>query len=69
MGKIATLIQYCSRCNSYFSPEVEHCPNCGDELSPVAVVNAYELKQLITKLSTPKGVVNLLENFRNWIEG
>ena len=79
MGKIATLIQYCSRCDSYFSPEmglgkrtgfgVRHCPNCGDELTPVAAVNAYELKQLIAKLSTPEGIVNLLENLRNWIEG
>lgn len=68
MGKIATLITYCTRCHDFFEPELDLCPNCGQQLEPRALVNAYELKQLITKLSTPEGIVNLLENFRKWIE-
>lgn len=68
MGKIATLVHHCSKCNNYFNSEVGICPKCKFGLEAVAVINCYELQQLMAKLQTPQGIVNLLESFRSWVE-
>ncbi len=67
MGKVATLIYYCPKCDAYFG-SVGNCPVCNTELKEKAVINVYELQQLMAKLQTPQGIVNLLESFSGWIE-
>lgn len=67
MSKIATLAYHCSKCDSYFDSPGE-CPVCKTDLEPGVMINIYELHQLITKMATPEGVVNLLEMFKAWTE-
>lgn len=67
MSKIATLIYQCPKCHDFFGSPGE-CPVCGMELEAKAAINVYELQQLIAKLATPEGVVNLMESFKDWME-
>lgn len=64
---IATLIYYCSKCNSYFSSP-GNCPVCQSDLEAKAAVNAYELGQLIKHLSTPEGITKALNSVKRWLE-
>jgi len=67
MSRIATLIYQCPKCHDFFSsPGV--CPVCFTDLEPKAAINVYELEQLIAKMATPEGVVNLVESFKEWME-
>lgn len=70
MSRIATLLYYCPKCDEFFSsPGVfSECSICQSDLIPKAVINVYELQQLIAKLATPEGLTNLLESFRDWVE-
>ena len=66
MASIATLIDYCPKCDSYFSSNVK-CPVCGNELESRALINLTELRTVMQKLQTPEGIVNLLESFKTWV--
>jgi len=67
MSRIATLIYQCPKCCHLFGSPGE-CPVCGTGLETKAAINVYELQQLIAKLATPEGVVNLMESFKDWME-
>lgn len=67
MSRIATLVYRCLDCGSFFGSPGK-CPVCKTELEPVAAINVYELQQLIAKMATPEGVVNLVESFKEWVE-
>ena len=64
---IAKVIKYCPRCNDYYEGG-SLCLICQSPLEDVAIVNANELALLIGKLSTPEGIVNLLQSFKEWVE-
>lgn len=75
MGKIATLVYHCSKCDDYFN-QPGNCPVCSafpyllqqQLLEEAVVINAYELRQLIKKMATPEGVALLLTKFKEWLE-
>lgn len=67
MSRIATLIYCCPKCDSVFGSPGK-CPVCETGLETKAAINVYELQQLIAKMATPEGVVNLMESFKDWIE-
>ena len=65
---IATLVYYCSKCDIYqFQPGI--CPVCHSMLDTKALIDAYELKQLIHKLTTPEGIVRLVTALKAWLGG
>ena len=64
---IAKLIYYCPKCDAYFG-DLGTCPVCQTELETKAVVNAYELTQLIRKMATPEGLVHLVTSLQAWLE-
>lgn len=62
---VAKIIFMCRKC-SKFSETPINCPTCGVPMETTAVINAYELGQLIKKLATPEGItiiLNLLDKF------
>lgn len=65
---IAKLIYYCPKCDSFFS-QPGNCPGCQSELETKAAINAYELKHLIEKLSTPEGIVKIMTGLKAYLEG
>ena len=68
MAKIATLIYYCVKCDSYFGSNGNLCPVCGNELETKAIINLNELGRVMQELQTPQGIINLLESFKSWVE-
>lgn len=65
---VAGLIKYCPKCDEYYRKEESVCPVCGNDLEERAVVFIDELKKLFDELATPRGLVNLLGSFREWIQ-
>jgi len=63
---IAKLIYQCPQCNDFFGEQGD-CPNCRCPLEVKAIINTYELQELIKRLTTPEGIVRAMVAAQNWL--